>query len=194
MTDVDAFLNGLPVDQLAQRVGASPEEVERALNDLVPSLVGGMQANAQSPSGAESLNNALSQHVDGATSIDEVDEADGQKITQHIFGGQKDAVVEKVAENSGTDQNLIQKLLPIVAPIILAMLASKMSKRNTPNKDAADQPDAAGTDASGTTSTQSGSEGSLADVLGGILGGGSSSGGLGGILGQLGGLLGGGRK
>lgn len=180
MADISAILNDLPVNDLAQRVGASPDDVQRALGDLLPSLVGGMQANAQAPTGAASLASALEQHVDGTQAVDDVDEADGEKIAAHVFGGNQDAVVAKVAEHSGNDKGLIQKLLPLVAPLVMAWIASRFTKANDAKKEA---------------STES-SGGGLGDILGQVLGGGSGSsgGGLGGILDSLGGLLGGGRK
>ncbi|MFD2757529.1 DUF937 domain-containing protein [Gulosibacter faecalis] len=179
MADITAILNDLPVADLAKRVGASPDDVQRALGDLLPSLVGGMQANAQAPSGAASLTSALEQHIDGAQRVDDVDEADGEKIAAHVFGGEQDAVVAKVAEHSGNDKGLIQKLLPIVAPLVMAWLASRFAK------------------GSGTKEASGGTAGGgLGDLLGQMLGGGSSSsgGGFGNILDSLGGLLGGGRK
>lgn len=180
MPDISAILNELPVNDLAQKVGASPDDVQRALGDLLPTLVGGMQANAHAPSGAASLASALEQHVNGAQSVDDVDEADGEKIAAHVFGGEQDAVVAKVAQHSGNDKGLIQKLLPLVAPLVMAWLASRFTKSNDAKKEASTEP----------------SGGGLGDILGQVLGGdsASSSGGLGGILDSLGGLLGGGRK
>lgn len=118
-----------------------------------------MQANAQAPSGAASLASALEQHVDGAKSVDDVDEADGEKIAAHVFGGNQDAVVAKVAEHSGNDKGLIQKLLPLVAPLVMAWIASRFTKANDAKKEA---------------STES-SGGGLGDILGQVLGGGSGS-------------------
>ncbi len=208
MSDLNSFLNSLPIDQLAQRVGASPEETRRALNDLLPSLLGGMQANAQTESGAASLSSALDQHVDGAKSVDDVDPEDGAKIAQHVFGDEQDAVVAKVADHSGSDKTLIQKLLPVVAPLVLAWLASRFTQKKEEEAQAQETPTqetpAQDTQTQTTQSqkapqqeSQSGG-GILGDLLGDILGGGnkngSSGGGIGDLLGQLGGLFGGGRK
>lgn len=193
MSDLNSFLNSLPIDQLAQRVGASPEETQRALNDLLPSLLGGMQANAQTEHGAASLSSALDQHVDGAKSVDDVDPEDGAKIAQHIFGDEQDAVVAKVADHSGSDKTLIQKLLPVVAPLVLAWLASRFTQKKKEEAQAPEMP----TQQAPQQESQS-NGGILGDLLGDILGGGnknaSSGGGIGDILGELGGLFGGGRK
>ena len=198
MSDLNSFLNSLPIDQLAQRVGASPEETRRALNDLLPSLLGGMQANAQTESGAASLSSALEQHVDGAKSVDDVDPEDGAKIAQHVFGEEQDAVVAKVADHSGSDKTLIQKLLPVVAPLVLAWLASRFTQKKKEEAQAQETP-AKETQTQNAPQQESRSGGGiLGDLLGDILGGGnknaSSGGGIGDILGQLGGLFGGGRK
>jgi hypothetical protein len=72
----------------------------------------------------------------------------------------------------GGGSNLVGKLLPLLAPIVMSYLAGRMGNR------------------SGGVVAQ---DGGIGDILGGLLGGGSG-GGAGGLGEILGGLLGGGRR
>ncbi|WP_237841962.1 DUF937 domain-containing protein [Cellulosimicrobium cellulans] len=152
-----------------------------------PRWLGGLRANAQDPAGAASLGKALTQHdpslVEGGVNLDDVDTADGEKIVRHVFGSNEEAVVAQLADSTGTQQGLLSKVLPALAPIALAFLAKQLGGEDS----------GAG---SSSTAQESAGGGGLGDLLGGLLGGGSggSGGGLGDLLGGLGGLLGGGRR
>lgn len=220
MSDLNQLFKSIPVEKLAAQFGVDPAQVSSAVQSLLPSLVGGMQANAQDPAGAASLESALSQHAGNERLLDNVDPAavdtqDGAKIAHHIFGSNEGAVTEKVAAASGADKSLIEKLLPIIAPIAMAWLASRIfGKKDEPTR--AEVPtqapqeqveqrspleDFLGGDSAKPTGTQPQAQqqgGGIGDLLGGLLGGDSSQqqsgGGLGDLLGSLGGLLGGGRR
>ena len=215
MSDLNSFINSLPIDRLAQQFGVSGDDIRKAVESIAPALVGGMQANAQDPNGAASLETALKDHAGNADSLladpdpSKIDTTDGSAIAAHIFGQNQGAVVDKVSQQSSTDKSLVEKLLPVLAPLVMAWLASRMfSHKDKPKAAPQDAgtaaapqaPNHAPTDVQGTqTSTTPGSASStdLQDMLGGVLGGGSGQqggGGLGDLLGSLGGLLGGGRR
>ena len=99
----------------------------------MPTLLAGMQNNAQASDGAASLESALGQHQDGllegGVDVSQVDTADGEKIVSHVFGGQQDQVASQLAGTSqlgGVGGDLIKKLLPILAPIVMSYLANKV--------------------------------------------------------------------
>jgi hypothetical protein len=189
MADLDELFNQIPVQEIAGRLGADENEVNNAIRTLVPVLVGGLQQNANDPATASGIESAANNHaelLDGGVSVDQVDEADGARAVAKIFGGNDTGQVASALAGGGAgNSDLIQKLLPILTPIVLAYIGKQLTKGSAPEQ-------------------QSG--GGLGDVLGGILGGGSGakdnplgsilgsvlggdkSGGLGDILG---GLLGG---
>nr|WP_199701342.1 DUF937 domain-containing protein [Jiangella rhizosphaerae] len=186
--DIDDLLARLPIDQIAASLGVDEETAEQATRQALPALIGGMQANAQDPDGARSLASALDDHDDDlvrdGVSLDRVDTKDGEKIVSNVFGDNREQVVNQLAgfNSKGGGSDLIGKLLPILAPIVLSYLAGKVKS---------------GGNAAPSQQAQSG--GGLADILGGLLGGGSGGsgggmGGLGDLLGSLGGLLGGGKR
>lgn len=207
MSPVDEILAQVPLGDLAARLGVDESTAELAARQALPALLGGIQANADDPAGAASLAGAVQQHdetlIDGGVDLGQVDTADGDKIVSHVFGAQRETVVNQLggigalgapaggaapgaqAAFGGQDgSGLIAKLLPILAPIVMSYLAKKL---------------AGGSQGSGgLPGAGGGAGGGLGDLLGGILGGaaGQQGGGvLGGGLGDLlGGLLGGGRK
>jgi hypothetical protein len=178
MSATEEILANIPLRELAAQLGVDEATAEAATRQAIPALLGGMQANAADPAGAASLAGALGDHpsdlVDGGVSLDQVDTDDGQKIVGNIFGANTGQVAQTLGTNVGQQSSLIQKLLPILAPIVLAYLSKRL-----------------------TGSNQGSSGNVLTDLLGGMLGGGGASqagSGSGSILDMLGGMLGGGRR
>lgn len=189
MSAVDEILSQIPLAQLAGQLGVDERTAEQATRQALPALLGGIQANTDDPGGASSFGEAVQQHdrslVDGGVDLDRVDTLDGDKIVGHVFGENRGQVVSQLGALGGAGgQDLIAKLLPILAPIVMAWLAGKLTGG------AAAAP--AGAPAGG---------GGIGDVLGGLLGsvlgggaGGPSSGAAPDLGSILGGLLGGGRR
>ena len=179
MADYSDLLAQIPVADIAKSLGVSEDVADSAIRQVIPSLVGGMSANAQDPAGAASLEKALDRHQGSAvSSLADVDTTDGEKIVTNVFGQKKDDVVRAVASSDKTSAtaDIIGKLLPIVAPIVMAWVANQFFGQKKASSSAAPA-----------------SSGGIGDILGGLLGG--SSGGSGDVLGGLlGGLLGGGKK
>jgi hypothetical protein len=185
----DDLLEQIPIGDIAKQVGIDPSVASAAVAQILPTLVGGMAANAQDAKGAESLTKALSAHqgkLDSRKKVTNIDTADGEKIVSHVFGSKKDEVVNAVSGAKGVGADIIAKILPIVAPIVLAWLADRFfggdkaststkSKTKSKSKKSSAPAESAGID--------------IGDLLGGLLGGGSGGGDL--LGGLIGGLLGG---
>lgn len=176
MSDLDSLLKQIPIDQIATKLGVDHDVAEDAVAKVLPTIVAGLSANSKDKAGAASLEKALAKH-EGRTarSVDQIDTDDGEKIVRNVFGTHKDKVVAAVSTQAKADESVIDKILPIVAPIVLSWLASRFLNKKT---------DAAGS-----------SSGGIGDLLGGLLGGAAGGKGGGDVLGGLlGGLLGGGKK
>lgn len=136
MSQYDEILDQVPVQQLAGEFGVEEADVRTAVEQALPALLGGLQANAEDPAGAASIAQALGEHDRGAPrDLAEVDVADGEKIVGHIFGDRTDQVVDRLTGVSGVSGasgaggvsgDLVKKLLPILAPIVLSWLAGKL--------------------------------------------------------------------
>lgn len=195
MAGLDDLFAQIPTRDIASKLGVDEGAVNSAIQTLVPVLVGGLQQNAQDPDHASAIESAANNHaakglLDTGVSVDQVDQADGEKAIAKIFGGNDTSQVAAALSGTGAgNSDLFQKLLPILAPIVLAYIGKQMTQQKAP-----------------APAQQQASGGALNDVLGSILGGmsgGSGNKSLGSVLGNalgskageiLGGLLGGGKK
>ena len=171
MSAVDDILSRLNIDQLAELLGTDPATAQGAAAAAIPTLLGGLQANASTPDGAASLVGALGQHVDSSATgedLSTIDTEDGRRIVQHAVA----ADPQRLAGVGGLGGDLLGKLLPILAPIVMQYLAKRLL---------------GGTQqAAGAAS----SSGGLGDLLGGLLGGSAGAGGGADLGSLLGGVLG----
>ncbi|MGY1551394.1 DUF937 domain-containing protein [Microbacterium sp. A588] len=171
---LDDILKQLPLDDIAAKLGVSPDVAKSAVEQGGAVLLSGLAQNAQSSEGSAAIQNALKKHqgASGASSLDDIDQADGGKIVKHVLGDSEKDVTAKLNSSEKTAGIDFGKLLPILAPIVMGLIANATKDKSSSNN------------------AESG--GGLGDVIGGLLGGGNSSGG--GIGDLLGGLLGGGNN
>ncbi|CAN5260008.1 hypothetical protein BH11ACT5_BH11ACT5_19380 [soil metagenome] len=184
MSDFDGLLELIPVGDIAKQLGVPEDVAEAAVKQAIPAIIGGMAANAKDSDGAQSLEKALSKHATSTSgkkvsSVKDIDTSDGEKIVNNVFGVKKNEVAAAVADTSKGDvtKDLIAKLLPIIAPIVIAFVAKQFLGQKEEAPAAKEEAPA--------------SSGGIGDLLGGLLG---SSGGQEIIGSVLGGLLGGGKK
>lgn len=179
MAGLDDLLAEIPVQDIAKKIGADEGEVNNAIRTLVPALVGGVAENVHADSiDSSKLESDVSRQgasglLDGGVSVDQVDENAGDQYVARIFGGNdSSAVAAALAGGGAGNSDLIKKLLPILAPIVLAYIGKQLTKGNAP---------------ADTQAQASGGGGGLADVLGSILGGAGGGGDnpLGNILGSV---------
>lgn len=187
MADLNQLYSEIPTEQIASKLGVDEGEVDSAIKTLVPVLVGSLHQNAQDAGNAAGIESAVSQHaasglLDGGVSVDQVDENQGKKEISRIFGGNDTGQVASALSGAGAgNSDLIQKLLPLLAPIVLAYIGKQLAQKSAPAP-------------AQTSQGQQVSGGGLGEVLGSILGGSAGGGNnpLGSILGSvLGGKQGG---
>lgn len=204
MAGLDELLATIPVADIASKIGEDQGEVDNAIKTLVPALVGGLAENVHSDQiDSSKLESAVAEQgasglLDGGVNVDQVNEKQGDNLVATLFGGNdSNAVASALAGQGAGGGDLIKKLLPILAPIVLAYIGKQLTKGS------------GSTPAQPQAQAQSAGGGGLGDILGSILGGAAAGGGggnnpLGSILGSvmggggnnaigdiLGGLLGG---
>src|SRR5262245_23746430 len=189
MAGLDELFNQIPTQEIASKLGVDEGEVNSAIKTLVPALVGGIQQNVQADDiDSSKLESDVHQQgasglLDGGVSVDQVDAQQGDQYVARIFGGNdSNAVAAALAGGGAGSGDLLKRLLPILAPIVLAYIGKQFAQRSA-------------APAGGTQAQAAPSGGGLGDVLGSILGGAGGGGGnnpLGSILGSvLGGQQGG---
>lgn len=186
MAGLDDLINQIPVADIASKLGADQGEVSQAIATLVPTLLGTLQENVQaddidsSKLESEVVAEGQSGLLDGGVNVDQLDEGQGNQMIASLFGGNDtNQVASALAGGGAPGGDLIKRLLPMLAPIVLAYVGKQFAQKN------------AGAQA------QAAPGGGIGDVLGSILGGAAGGGGgnnaLGSILGSvLGGAAGGG--
>ena len=203
MAGLDDLFAEIPVQDIASKLGADEGEVNNAIRTLVPALVGGLaenvQANEIDSSELESAVNhqAKSGLLDGGVSVDQVDAKQGDQYVAKIFGGNdSNAVASALAGTGAGGSDLIKKLLPILAPIVLAYIGKQLTQRSAAPAEPQAQAAPAAADsarcsaASWAAPAVAAANNPLGSILGSVLGGGG--GGQSNPIGEiLGGLLGG---
>lgn len=183
MAALDDIKSGLDVNQIAGLLGTDPQTAEAAVDTALGSLLRTMGSNVDHEADAVSLASALGQHdrspaYGNSIDLDAIDTEDGRKIVGHVFS--PDQVQQLATSRQG---GLIEKLLPLLAPVVMAYLAKRFNGYLNERMGGAQAPAPA--------PEQSG--GGLGDLLGSILGGGQSQSGGGGLGDLLGSILGGGQ-
>lgn len=174
---LDDILKQVPIDDIAAKLGVSPDEAKKAVEEGGAVLMTGLAKNAESSEGSAAIQKALQKH-EGATpsKVDDIDQADGEKIVKHVLGDKQAEVTTKLTESKETAGIDFGKLLPMLAPIVMNLIANASKGK-----------------AEKTSTGEESGGGGIGDLSGGLVGGGSSSGG-GGLGDMLGGILGGGTK
>lgn len=140
------LFNQNTMEHLASETQAKPSQVETLTKLALPAMLEALRKNASDEEGKMSLERALEDHQQDPTEgvldfLRGADEQDGEKILNHMFGGNKRQVEESLAATSGLDIGSVVKLLAKYAPMILSMLAlSKMGKQKQPAPRQTQQP------------------------------------------------------
>lgn len=159
--NLSELLNSPAVDGVIKNVvkqfGVDEKQVTNLVSTAVPTMLGKMAKNVQTPEGAKNLDKALESKHDGSILENIMDvnstelEADGKGILGHVFGKEVDSVESNIAEKSGISLDKAAPILAMLAPVVMGYLGKEKRAGN------------AGT-------------GGIGDILGSILGNGAVSG------------------
>ncbi|WP_313494311.1 DUF937 domain-containing protein [Stenotrophomonas sp.] len=134
--DLLSQLQGAPLQQVSQQLGIDSQQASGAISAALPLLMGALGNNAAKPQGAEALFGALQNNHSGLD-IGSVlgavmgggnsPAANGAGILGHIFGGNQDRAETGLAQATGLSPSSSSQLLKILAPIVMAYIAQRMS-------------------------------------------------------------------
>lgn len=186
MAGLDDLFNQIPVADIASKLGADQGEVTQAIQTLVPTLLGTLQENVQADDidsvqlEKTVITEGQSDLLDGGVNVDQLDESQGNQMIASLFGGNDtNQVASALAGGGAPGGDLIKRLLPMLAPIVLAYVGKQFAQRSA--------------GAGAGAQAQAAPGGGIGDVLGSILGGAAGGGGGNNALGSiLGSVLGGG--
>lgn len=133
--------NSPALKQLAASFGVSETDAMKALSGMVPALSGGLRNSLSSTDGQAGLLNALAKgrhqrYLDQPETLaDAATVTDGNAILGHILGG-KDAsrrVASDVSAQTGLDNGLLKKMLPVVAALVMGSMSKQGTARGSAN-------------------------------------------------------------
>ncbi len=128
-------LGGANLSQLSQQIGADEATTSQAVQTALPMLISGLARNASQPNGAAALTNALGDHADGGVLgnlgalLGNPGGGAGASILGHIFGNKQDAVEQGVGSATGLNKPQIGKVMMVLAPIVMAVLARRQQSQ-----------------------------------------------------------------
>lgn len=166
MNLTDSLLNTVlgndAVGALSKTSGAKKNQVESVIGAALPLMLEGMQQNANTKKGEQSLTQALADHASSDASdvksfLSGVDAKDSAKILQHLFGDNTNKTVSALSKKAGLDKGQTMSILLQLAPLLLSLLGQQNQN----------------------------SSGGVGSLLGSLLGGGSGSSGAGSLIGSL---------
>ena len=132
MDVVQQHLGQSEVSQISQQLGISPGVAQAAIAAAIPMIVGGMARHASQPQGATTIQDAITAH-DGVTddvgsvlqAAPPADVSGSGGLLGRILGTHRDTVQQGVQQASGLDGENVKKLLMMLSPIVLGVLARR---------------------------------------------------------------------
>ena len=128
MNDVlNMLISSGAAEEVSKQTGITADDAVAVMQEVLPTLIQGMQGQAKNTSTQQSFLQALSDHSKQDTKdlgkfVRNVDTDDGDKIVNHLLGGKKEDVAAKAKKKSGIDTKTVIKIMAILAPILMAKM------------------------------------------------------------------------
>ena len=124
-------LDDQSLGQLGNQLGADQGSLASAIGAALPMLLGGLERNVRTESGAQALQTALSRDHDGNVLNDlsgffnQQPTQQDARMVEHILGSKRQAAEQSLGRASGLNQEAIGGLLQNLAPMVMAALGQK---------------------------------------------------------------------
>lgn len=134
---IQSAQGGTAFDNIARQFGLSNREVERAVEALLPAFTVGLQRTSQDPSGLMGMFGLMgggryrAPFEDAAQAFSPTGRSEGNDVLAQIFGSPDVSrqVAAQAAAVSGVSQEVIKKMLPILAAMLMGGLAKGASNQ-----------------------------------------------------------------
>ncbi|MEL7533005.1 MAG: DUF937 domain-containing protein [Bacteroidota bacterium] len=124
-------MSGGNLDNLSNQLGVDKSQVSSAIGAALPMIMGAMAKNAQSPEGAQSLDNALAKDHDGSL-LDNLsgflgssDNGPGGAILGHVFGNNRGTAEAGLSKMTDLNPSQAGSLLENLAPVVMGYLGKQ---------------------------------------------------------------------
>lgn len=124
------LLSSDSLNGLSQLSGASKKDVKSVLTQVLPTLLGGADGQAQNADTSEGFAAALASHAKNSTAdlssfLGNVDLEDGAKIVGHLLGSNTDSTTASVSEKTGISGSTISTIMSAAAPLLMSLLGQQ---------------------------------------------------------------------
>lgn len=124
------------VSQISERLGVDDEKAQQAVGMALPIIIGALNRNSSSASGAEALTNALEKDHDGsilsnlpAAVSNQATMDEGAAILGHVLGDQSNGLVSSVSRATGLEPQQASQIFAVLAPIVMGALGQMQRKQ-----------------------------------------------------------------
>lgn len=129
--EVQQHLGPAEIEQIGQQLGVDPQAAQSAVQSAVPMLVAAMAGTAQQPGGENQIQSLFGAHSGALGNLTSaitgaMGGAGGSGgLLGTILGGHHNTVQDGVGQTTGLQPDQSKRLLMILAPIVLAILARR---------------------------------------------------------------------
>ena len=126
-------LEGAPLQRMSQQLGVGPAQMAGAVSAALPLLLGALGRNASQGDGADAIYRALEKDHRGLDMGDVLGSVlggggRGEDILGHVFGGRLPRAQQGIGQATGLGGDKGAALLRMLAPLVMAYLAKRMSQ------------------------------------------------------------------
>ena len=135
--EIFSQVSGAAMQQIGQQLGTGQAQTAGAVAAALPLILGAMGRNTGQAGGADALFGALGRDHSGGGGIADIlgavlggqqsRQTDGLGQLGHIFGDQLPRAQAGLGQATGLGNDKAQKLLKILAPIVMAFIAQRIS-------------------------------------------------------------------
>mgnify|MGYP002624583997 CR=1 FL=1 len=161
-----ALTAGSAVSDMSKQFNMNNSQVNSVIMSALPTLIGAMQKNSTTESGASSLASALTSHLGDGINLNAASLTDGSKILSHILGGNSNSIISALAQKNGVSNTQVSGILSAIAPMLLGLLGKGQKSNNVGTSGLGSM---LGSLLGGSSTTQSSASG-IGSLLGGAMG------------------------
>ncbi len=122
-------LGGPVMQQISQQIGSDEGTTQSAVGMALPMIMSAMGNHAQTPEGADSINQATQEHdgsildnLMGFVGNGAAGGIGGALMGQVLGGGQHNEIADTISQNTGMDNGAANQLIGILTPIVMSLL------------------------------------------------------------------------
>lgn len=126
--DVQQHLGPAEIQQISEQLGVDSQTAQSAVQSALPMMVAGMAGTAQQPAGEEQIRSLFGAHggtLGNLASAISGAAGGGGGLLGSILGNHDKTVQDGVGQTTGLKPDQSKRLLMILAPIVLAVLARR---------------------------------------------------------------------